>query len=181
MGKSWKIHYKSPFSIAMLNYQRVGKTTQWIAGPAMVQWPSHGRILEAVGLPEQDLPPLWLVRSSPGARKKWIRLGPLGLWFFRFSCGYNMGFRWFSVICVLLIYIYIYNYIYIYISYVGFLLWYGPPIIQWILWYWSCCFIVVFHVEIKGCVRLGLNTANLLTLFFRAISCPISSASQHFQ
>jgi hypothetical protein len=24
MGKSWKIHYKSPFSIAVLNYQRVG-------------------------------------------------------------------------------------------------------------------------------------------------------------
>jgi hypothetical protein len=23
MGKSWKIHYKWPFSIAMLNYQRV--------------------------------------------------------------------------------------------------------------------------------------------------------------
>ena len=87
------------------------KALIWIAGPAMVQWPSHGRILQAVGLPEQDLPPLWLVRSSPGARKKMGReTGPirLGTLIFPIFLWIDMGFRWFSVICVLLIYIYIY-------------------------------------------------------------------------
>ena len=28
MGKSWKCHYKWPFSIAMLNYQRVSAINQ---------------------------------------------------------------------------------------------------------------------------------------------------------
>lgn len=153
----------------------------------MVQWPLGAD--QAVGLPEQDLPPLWLVRSSPGTRKKMGReTGPirLGTLIFPIFLWIDMGFRWFWVICVLLIYIYTYlRWFWVICTVmcvcVGFLWWYGPPIIQWILWYWSCWFILVFHVEMKGCVRLGLNTSDLRTLFFRAISCPISSASQHVQ
>jgi hypothetical protein len=75
----------------------------------MVQWPLGAD--QAVGLPEQDLPPLWLVRSSPGTRKKMGReTGPirLGTLIFPIFLWIDMGFRWFWVICVLLIYIYTY-------------------------------------------------------------------------